>query len=83
MAALDQCMNWDSAGMTAFTSASYQRSFLLSFPGVVKIWVLLDVRWEVVVALVRLLDSRLMLMVLLTSSRLRLRGSRELLSALL
>jgi hypothetical protein len=50
---------------------------------VVNIWVLLDVRWEVVVALVWLLDSRLMLMVLLTSSRLRLRGSRELLSALL
>jgi hypothetical protein len=45
--------------------------------------VLLDVRREVVVALVRLLDSQLMLMVLLTSSRLRLRGSRELLSALL
>jgi hypothetical protein len=45
--------------------------------------VLLDVRWEVVMALVRLLGSRLMLMVLLTSSRLHLRGSRELLSALL
>jgi hypothetical protein len=45
--------------------------------------VLIDVRREVVVALIRLLDSQLMLMVLLTSSRLRLRGSRELLSALL
>jgi hypothetical protein len=45
--------------------------------------VLLDVRREVVVALVRLLGSRLVLVVLLTSSRLRLRDSRELLSALL
>jgi hypothetical protein len=45
--------------------------------------VLLDIRREVVVALVRLLDSRLVLMVLLTSSWLRMRGSRELLSALL
>jgi hypothetical protein len=45
--------------------------------------VLLDVRQKVVVALIRLLVSRLVLMVLLTSSRLRLRGSRELLSALL
>jgi hypothetical protein len=34
----DQCMYWGSAGMTAFTSASYQRSLLLSFPGVVKTW---------------------------------------------
>jgi hypothetical protein len=34
--------------------------------------VLLDIRWKVVIALVRLLASRLMLMVLLTSSRLRL-----------
>jgi hypothetical protein len=38
---------------------------------------------EVVVALVRLLGSRLMLMVLLTLSRLRLQCSRELLSVLL
>jgi hypothetical protein len=45
--------------------------------------VLLDIRQEVVVALVRLLDSRLGLMVLLISSRLRMQGSRELLSALL
>jgi hypothetical protein len=45
--------------------------------------VLLDVHREVIIALVRLLDSRLVLMVLLTSSRLRLRVSRELLSALL
>jgi hypothetical protein len=45
--------------------------------------VLLNVRWEVVIALVRLLGSPLMLVVLLTSSRLRLRGSRELMSALL
>jgi hypothetical protein len=45
--------------------------------------VLLDVRREVVVALVWLLNSRLARMVLLASSRLRLRGSRELLSVLL
>jgi hypothetical protein len=45
--------------------------------------VLLDVHREVIIALVRLLDSRLARMVLLSSSRLRLRGSRELLSALL
>jgi hypothetical protein len=45
--------------------------------------VLLDIHWEVVVALVQHLDSRLVLMVLLTSNRLRVEGSRELLSALL
>jgi hypothetical protein len=45
--------------------------------------VLLNIRREVVIALVRLLGSRLVLVVLLTSSWLRLRGSRELLSALL
>jgi hypothetical protein len=45
--------------------------------------VLLDDSREVVVALVWLLSSRLVLVVLLTSSQLRLRGSRELLSALL
>jgi hypothetical protein len=45
--------------------------------------VLLDVHREIVVALVWLLDSWIVLVVLLTSSRLRLRGSRELLSALL
>jgi hypothetical protein len=45
--------------------------------------VLLDVSREVIVALVWLLSSQLMLVVLLISSRLRLRGSRELLSALL
>jgi hypothetical protein len=45
--------------------------------------VLLDDSWEIVIALVRLLGSRLALMVLLTSSRLLLQGSRELLSALL
>jgi hypothetical protein len=44
---------------------------------------LLDIRWKVIITLVRVLVSRLMLMVLLTSSRLRLRSSRELLSALL
>jgi hypothetical protein len=45
--------------------------------------VLLDVHRKVIIALVWLLDSRLMLMVLLTSSRLRMQGSRELLSVLL
>jgi hypothetical protein len=45
--------------------------------------VLLDIHREVIVALVWLLDSWLVLMVLLTSSRLRVQGSRELLSALL
>jgi hypothetical protein len=45
--------------------------------------VLLDDSREVVLALVWLLGSRLALMVLLTSSRLLLQGSRELLSTLL
>jgi hypothetical protein len=45
--------------------------------------ILLDIRRKVAVALVRLVGNRLMLLVLLTSSRLRLRSSRELLSALL
>jgi hypothetical protein len=45
--------------------------------------VLLDDSREVIVALVWLLGSRLVLMVLLTSRRLRLQSSRELLSALL
>jgi hypothetical protein len=45
--------------------------------------VLLDDSQEVIVALVRLLGNRFTLVVLLTFSRLRLRRSRELLSALL
>jgi hypothetical protein len=45
--------------------------------------VLLDVRREVVITLVQLLGSRLGLVVLLTSNRLHLQGSRELLIALL
>jgi hypothetical protein len=45
--------------------------------------VLLNDGREVVVALIRLLGNRLTLVVLLTSSRLHLRGTRELLSALL
>jgi hypothetical protein len=45
--------------------------------------ILLDIHRKVVVTLVRLVGSRLVLLVLLTSSRLRLRSSRELLSALL
>jgi hypothetical protein len=45
--------------------------------------VLLDDRQEVVVALIRLLGKRLVLRVLLTSSRMRLWESRELLSSLL
>jgi hypothetical protein len=52
------------------------------FPRGGKDVVLLDIRWKVIFALVRLLGSQLVLMVLLTSSRLRLRSSRELLSAL-
>jgi hypothetical protein len=45
--------------------------------------VLLDDSREVIVTLVWLLGSRLVLMILLTFCRLRLQGSRELLSALL
>jgi hypothetical protein len=45
--------------------------------------ILLDIRRKVIVALVRLVSSRLVLLVLLTSSRLRLRSSREQLSVLL
>jgi hypothetical protein len=45
--------------------------------------ILLDVRRKVIVALVRFVGSRLVLLVLLTSSRLRLQSSRELLTALL
>jgi hypothetical protein len=45
--------------------------------------ILLNIRREVVITLVRLASSQTMLLVLLTSSRLRLRRSRELPSALL
>jgi hypothetical protein len=45
--------------------------------------ILLDIRRKVILALVQFVGSRLMLLVLLTSSRLCLRSSRELLSALL
>jgi hypothetical protein len=45
--------------------------------------VLLDIRQKVILALVQLLGSWLVLLVLLTSSRLRLQNSRELLHALL
>jgi hypothetical protein len=45
--------------------------------------ILLNIHRKVVIALVRLVASWLVLLVLLTSSRLRLRGSRELPSALL
>jgi hypothetical protein len=45
--------------------------------------ILLDIRRKVVITLVRLVTSRLVLLVFLTSSRLRLRSSRELPSALL
>jgi hypothetical protein len=45
--------------------------------------VLLNASWEVIVTLVGLLSGQLALVVLLTSSRLRLRSARELLSALL
>jgi hypothetical protein len=43
----------------------------------------LNIRQKVILALIRIVGSRLVLLVLLTSSRLRLRDSRELLSALL
>jgi hypothetical protein len=74
MATSDQCMYWGSAGMTAFTSASYQRSLLLSF---------FDDSREVVVTLIRLLSGRLALVVLLTFSRLHWQRAGELMSALL
>jgi hypothetical protein len=45
--------------------------------------ILLDIRRKVILALIRIVGSRLVLLVLLTSSRLRLRSSRELLSAML
>jgi hypothetical protein len=45
--------------------------------------ILLNIRRKVIITLVRLVASRLVLLVLLTSSRLRLRSSRELSSALL
>jgi hypothetical protein len=45
--------------------------------------ILLNIRRKAVLALIRIIGSRLMLLVLLTFSRLRLRDSRELLSALL
>jgi hypothetical protein len=45
--------------------------------------VLLNIRRKVLLALIRIIRSRLMLLVLLTSSRLRLQASRELPSALL
>jgi hypothetical protein len=76
-------MYWGSIGMTAFTPRLVPKVIPFVFPRSGEDMALLDVRREVVVTLVWLLGSRLMLMVLLTSSRLRLRGSRELLSALL
>jgi hypothetical protein len=45
--------------------------------------ILLNIRRKVLLALIRIIGGRLMLLVLLTFSRLRLRDSRELLSALL
>jgi hypothetical protein len=45
--------------------------------------ILLNIHQKVILALIRIIGSRLMLLVLLTSSRLRLRDSRELLSTLL
>jgi hypothetical protein len=43
--------------------------------------ILLNIRRKVILALIRIIGSRLVLLVLLTSSRLRLQDSRELLSA--
>jgi hypothetical protein len=45
--------------------------------------ILLNIRRKVLLALIRIIRSRLMLLVLLTLSRLRLRASRKLPSALL
>jgi hypothetical protein len=45
--------------------------------------ILLNIRWKVILTLIRIVGNRLVLLALLTSSRLRLRSSRELLSALL
>jgi hypothetical protein len=45
--------------------------------------ILLNIRQKFIITLVWLVGSRLVLLVLLASSRLRLRSSRELLSALL
>jgi hypothetical protein len=45
--------------------------------------ILLNIRRKVILALIRIAGSRLVLLVLLTSSWLHLRDSRELLSALL
>jgi hypothetical protein len=45
--------------------------------------ILLNICQKVILALIRLVGNRLVLLVLLTSSRLCLRSSRELLSALL
>jgi hypothetical protein len=45
--------------------------------------ILLKIHWEVIITLVRLASSWIMLSVLLSSSRLRLRRSRDLPSALL
>jgi hypothetical protein len=53
------------------------------FAWVSKDVILLNIRRKVIVTLVCLVASRLMLLVLLTPGRLRLRGSRELPSALL
>jgi hypothetical protein len=55
--------------------------FILAWGG--KDVILLNIRREVIITLVWLASNRLMLLVLLTSSRLRLRSSRELPSALL
>jgi hypothetical protein len=45
--------------------------------------ILLDIRQEIIITLVRLVTNRLVLLVLLTSNRLRFRSFRELSSALL
>jgi hypothetical protein len=65
-------MNWGSAGITAFTSASCQKviPFILAQGG--KDVILLNIRREVIITLARIASSRLMLLVLLTFSWLRL-----------
>jgi hypothetical protein len=60
MAASDQYMNWGSAGITAFVLAGCSEDVIL-----------LHIRQEVII-LIRLASSRVALLVLLTSRRLRL-----------
>jgi hypothetical protein len=75
-------MNWGSAGIIAFTSAPLPKVVPFILAGGSEDVILLDIRREVII-LIRLASSRVLLLVLLTSSRLRLQCSRDLPSALL